>query len=194
MWWLIGILVGTAWNIHDEKKNPELRARREREARSTPLQWAGALLAIGVTVLIVASMYYNRLISIFPSLAARPASTVTATTAEVPKTPVAAVTIPAEPVESPADTSVLSPSTQSNLAKPAPSYYGTSDTNFGKSWVVVEGTKIEGITRADPAPEGQVALLYSDGGKNVSASSLPQGFLDFWNLTPDRFEAVQGQQ
>jgi hypothetical protein len=71
--------------------------------------------------------------------------------------------------------------------------HGTTDTNFAKDWVILDGKKIEGITSADPAPNGQVAILYSDGVKHVPASSLPQGFLDAWELTPDRFKTAANQ-
>jgi hypothetical protein len=70
------------------------------------------------------------------------------------------------------------------------SYVGTSDTNFAKDWVMVDGQKISGITSAIPAPGAQVAILYADGGKNVPASSLPQGFLNAWNLSPERLKAA----
>ena len=69
-------------------------------------------------------------------------------------------------------------------------YHGTADTAFGQYWVTVDGKTIQGITLANPAPGGQVAILYSDGGKNVPASSLPQGFLDAWKITPERLKAA----
>ena len=60
--------------------------------------------------------------------------------------------------------------------------HGTSDTNFATDWLVLHGKKIEGITSAKPASDGNVVILYSDGVLHVPASSLPQGFLDAWKI------------
>ena len=85
----------------------------------------------------------------------------------------------------------------SQTAPPAPltesDYHGTTETNFAKEWVIVGGVKLYGITRANPAPGAQVAILYSGGGKDVPAHRLPQGFLDAWNLSPQRLKAAENR-
>ena len=33
MWWILGTIIGTAWNLHEERDHPELKAKREEDAR-----------------------------------------------------------------------------------------------------------------------------------------------------------------
>jgi uncharacterized membrane protein YhaH (DUF805 family) len=73
---------------------------------------------------------------------------------------------------------------------PESAYHGAVTTAYGHDWVIVNGTRVSGIIAANPAPRAQVALLNSDGGQDVPAASLPQGFLDDWKLTPDRLKAA----
>jgi uncharacterized membrane protein YhaH (DUF805 family) len=107
-----------------------------------------------------------------------------------------AAAAPAPEPGSPTAAAPLSlPALSNPVAEPKPpldpaALHGTSDTNFGRNWIVVDGQRIDGIISAMPAPEGEVALLYGAGGKNVRASALPQGFLDSWNLTPARLQAA----
>jgi uncharacterized membrane protein YhaH (DUF805 family) len=80
------------------------------------------------------------------------------------------------------------------IAPPAPpldesAFHGTAGTNFGADWVAVNGVTISGITAVTAVPGAQVALLNHDGGMNVPAASLPQGFLDAWKITPDMLKA-----
>ncbi len=49
------------------------------------------------------------------------------------------------------------------------------------------------ITIVNPATRGRVAIIYSNGGMDVPASQLPQGFLDSWKVTPDRLKVVDAQ-
>jgi len=71
--------------------------------------------------------------------------------------------------------------------------HGTSDTQFGKNWVSVDGKILQGILQANAAPNAEVAILYADGGKDIPASKLPQGFLDDWQLTPQRLRAANNR-
>lgn len=70
-------------------------------------------------------------------------------------------------------------------------YHGTSATDFGLRWVIVDGQKVEGITSVRPAPDAQVSILDTDGGLNVPAAKLPQGFLDAWHITPQLLKSQQ---
>ncbi len=72
-------------------------------------------------------------------------------------------------------------------------YHGTTETNFAKNWVVVDGVKLDSIISVIPATGAQVAILYSGGGKDVSANKLPQGFLDVWKITPQALQAADSQ-
>ena len=72
-------------------------------------------------------------------------------------------------------------------------YRGTADTDFDKDWVFVAGQKVTGITNVQAAAGAQVTIVSSAGGKTVAASTLPQGFLYDWDLTPDRLKAMDAQ-
>jgi hypothetical protein len=205
MWWIIGALIGTAWNLHDEKKNPELRAKREKEARDQERGCLFVLLAvvavIGIPVLFIE--YASN--SSTPGTAHDTHAPDAPITAATPAAPIAPLAVPEALATPKPETVVPSPQVAPTeavpevepLPKPAtlpePSYQGKADTNFGKDWVIVDGVKMQGITFANPAPGGQVAIVYSDGGRNVPASSLPQGFLDAWKLTPEKFKAAGNQ-
>jgi hypothetical protein len=98
-------------------------------------------------------------------------------------------------VSPPEDTAPSAPSPQPPVSAPATltdnaDYHGTTETNFAKDWVVVDGTKITGIFSVSPAPDAQVAILYSDGGRDVPVNKLPQGFLDSWSITPEKLQTA----
>jgi hypothetical protein len=63
-------------------------------------------------------------------------------------------------------------------------------TTYAKDWVIANGERLTGITRVTAAPGMQVTLVYSNGGKNIDAASLPQGFLDQWGITPAALAAA----
>jgi uncharacterized membrane protein YqaE (UPF0057 family) len=91
-----------------------------------------------------------------------------------------------------------SPPAEEPVAPPSPpveidNYHGTTETNFAKDWVFVDGVKLDGIMAVNPAPGAQVSILYSGGGKGVSANKLPQGFLDIWKITPQVLQAADSQ-
>ena len=96
------------------------------------------------------------------------------------------------------DATVPPPPAPAEIPEPAPlpesAFHGTSATDYARDWVIVKGQKITGIIRANPAPNGQVALLDEDGGMNVPASSLPQGFLNAWDLTPARLNPAASKR
>ena len=94
------------------------------------------------------------------------------------------------PVLAPAPTPASSPPASNELPSDDSVYHGTADKDFGKDWVIVAGKKIEGITQVKPVPNGKVELIYSLGVGNFAASSLPQGFLDAWQITPERLKAL----
>ncbi len=58
MWWIIGSLIGTAWNIHEEKKHPEIREKREKEAlrdaRDVSILLAVIIVGIIITLMVTA--------------------------------------------------------------------------------------------------------------------------------------------
>lgn len=55
---------------------------------------------------------------------------------------------------------------------------------------MVDGEKMAGITQILVASGGKVCLVYSEGGKSLPVSSLPPGFLDAWNITPEEVKAA----
>ena len=55
---------------------------------------------------------------------------------------------------------------------------------------MVDGEKMAGITQILVASGGKVCLVYSEGGKSLPVSSLPPGFLDAWNITPEGLKAA----
>ena len=61
---------------------------------------------------------------------------------------------------------------------------------YGKDWVIADGERMNGITQVAAAPGLQVTIIYSNGGKNLPASSLPQAFLTQWGITPDMLAAA----
>ena len=56
MWFFIGTLIGPVWNIRDEKKHPEIKARRQKEwgRGMEPEQYVYSLIVL----LILAGMVY----------------------------------------------------------------------------------------------------------------------------------------
>jgi cytoskeletal protein RodZ len=206
MWWIIGTLIGIASNLHDEKKNPELRAKREKEARQGYLGCLIVLALLVVATVVVLVVGNDELNPTAPAQTSSASHSSAVETAPIPA-PVASTTsavpevLPSPKATTPIPASEASTPVSLPDALPAPkqatlteaSYQGTVDTNFAKDWVIVDGKKIEGITLANPAPNAQVAILYSDGGKNVPASSLPQGFLNAWQLTPEKLKAAGNQ-
>ncbi len=94
--------------------------------------------------------------------------------------------------------SPLQPALTELPSAPAPSlsdarYIGTTSTNFRKNWVELDGQILQGITSVAPVPDGKVAIIYSDGGRDVPVSSLPQGFLDQWRITAEALKRADGQ-
>lgn len=86
-------------------------------------------------------------------------------------------------------------SLRSNLAVPAatpapPPVADSLPKTYGKDWVIADGERLNGITHVAASPGMQVTILYSNGGKNLPASSLPQAFLTQWGITPDVLEAA----
>jgi hypothetical protein len=218
MWWyVIGNIIGGVWREHEEKKHPEILAKRQiEEAKAARDGWIALLIIIALIIvgIVVVSVVDSTNLSIVQStgpakISPTPNSPVGQTPAiSTPEakapTPVAALEVSPAPPPAGATAPEVSPTPSppaipdaSPLPKPEtlaePSYQGTADTNFAKDWVIVDGVKMQGITFANPAPGGQVAIIYSDGGRNVPASSLPQGFLDAWKLTPEKFKAVGNQ-
>ena len=61
---------------------------------------------------------------------------------------------------------------------------------YGKDWVIADGERMNGIIQVAAAPGLQVTIIYSNGGKNLPASSLPQAFLTQWGITPDVLAAA----
>jgi len=72
-------------------------------------------------------------------------------------------------------------------------YHGTGEAAFGKDWVFVDGKLLNGISHANPASGAKVAILYSEGGRDVPAAELPQGFLDAWQITPAKLKTADAQ-
>jgi uncharacterized membrane protein YhaH (DUF805 family) len=62
---------------------------------------------------------------------------------------------------------------------------GRVDKDFAKDWVNADGTTYTGITNVVVAAHGQVTISYNRGGTNITASELPQGFLDLWGINAD---------
>ncbi|MCE0483606.1 MAG: hypothetical protein LV479_05145 [Methylacidiphilales bacterium] len=115
----------------------------------------------------------------------------TNTSAPAPESPAVA---PSQTNEQPGTvTPTPSPAIPQAITLTDADYRGTSDTNFAKDWVIVNGEKLDGIMAVNPAPNAIVVILYSAGNKNVPASKLPQGFLDAWKLTPERLKAAGNQ-
>jgi hypothetical protein len=56
MWWIIGTLIGTALNIRQENKNPELKAKREKEAKQGCTCGCLVLLAFLILCIFIALM------------------------------------------------------------------------------------------------------------------------------------------
>jgi hypothetical protein len=216
MWWyVIGNIIGGVWREHEEKKHPELLAKRQiEEAKSARDGWIALLVIIALVIVgvVVVSVVESAELSTDQSRGtAKISSSLNSLAGQTPAIPVPeakalpSVTGPeASPVPAPAAVSEVSPTpnppatpevspTKEPETLTEASYHGTANTNFAKEWIIVDGKKIEGITLANPAPGAQVAILYSDGGKNVPASSLPQGFLDAWKLTPEKLKAVGNQ-
>jgi hypothetical protein len=91
-----------------------------------------------------------------------------------------------EPAPPPAPAAPSQPA----VRMPAPIYSGTTSTNFARDWVDLDGKRLNGITSVVPAPEGQVSILYANGGRNIPVAMLPQGFLDAWGVTPEKLKAA----
>jgi hypothetical protein len=216
MWWyVIGNIIGGVWREHEEKKHPEILAKRQiEEAKAARDGWIALLVIIAliiVGIVVVSVVESNNVSTVQSTGPAKISPTPNSPAGKTPAsptpeakapTPVAALEVsplppPAaatdvSPTPSPPALPDASPSPKPSTS-PEPSYQGTADTNFGKDWVIVDGVKMQGITFANPAPDGQVAIVYSDGGRNVPASSLPQGFLDAWKLTPEKLKATGNQ-
>jgi uncharacterized membrane protein YhaH (DUF805 family) len=67
---------------------------------------------------------------------------------------------------------------------------GTSNANFAKDWVIINGEKLTDISAVQPAIHAQVTVSYAEGRRTVPAYTLPQGFLAAWNITSERLKAV----
>ena len=83
---------------------------------------------------------------------------------------------------------VTEPPPPASSGKPA--MLGTSVTNFGKDWVMINDDRLSGISSVQPTAYNQVSLIYLGGGKTVSASTLPNGFFTLWNITQARLDGV----
>jgi hypothetical protein len=187
MWWyVIGNIIGGVWREHEEKKHPEILAKRQiEEAKAARDGWITlliiiALVIVGIVVVsVVESTNFSTVQSTSSAKISPPPNSPAGQTPAIPTpkvkapTPVAALEVSPAPPE---ETTDVSPTPSppaipdaSPLPKPAtlpePSYQGTVDTNFGRDWVILDGVKMQGITFANPAPGGQVAIVYSDGGR-----------------------------
>jgi hypothetical protein len=74
-------------------------------------------------------------------------------------------------------------------------FQGTSETKYGRDWVMVDDVKLSGITTVKSAPgaHARVTIVCSEGEKLVSANQLPQGFLSAWGVTPALLKAANDQ-
>jgi hypothetical protein len=64
-------------------------------------------------------------------------------------------------------------------------FVGTIGGSYGANWVVADGRKIENVLLVVPERGGIVTVDYKGGHEDISASHLPQGFLDEWKMTAD---------
>jgi len=59
-------------------------------------------------------------------------------------------------------------------------------TSFTKTWIIYGGKKLDGIFSVRAAPGQRVSIVYSDGGIDIPVGNLPSGFLNLWQITPDK--------
>jgi uncharacterized membrane protein YhaH (DUF805 family) len=75
-------------------------------------------------------------------------------------------------------------------AAPANAYQGTADTQYAKDWVMFDGQKLTDISSVLPSRGSKVLIVYAEGGKTAPVSALPQGFLNIWNITPEKLQEL----
>jgi hypothetical protein len=103
----------------------------------------------------------------------------------------------------PISTQAASPQPSVPLAPPPPvqtsivsesAYHGFNGGVFGKGWVRLKnGVTIFTVSQVVPASGGKVSIVNLDGEKDISASDLPQGFLDEWGITAEKLKAMDKQ-
>jgi hypothetical protein len=100
-------------------------------------------------------------------------------------------TLPSIPTIPAMNTTTPSTTTPDATTEPPP--VNTAHIPFAKDWVYVDEQRLTGITSVLPASGERVTIICDQGGRNVPASSLPQGFLDDWHITPGALKAMDNQ-
>ena len=176
----------TAFSLANRGIGMALPTRRYRKtARPSPgdSPWAifAALIFLAVGICVFAHFYYlpSTQTAMSSSPAASPPATVTAAPAPTapPPAPVAAPVPPPGGVDD-------------NILNRERADTDDLVATYARDWVIVDGQRLTGITSAVAAPQYQVTIASSSGGKNIPASSFPPGFLSLWSITPQALEAA----